>query len=178
MSIKEEQLTVKAVLLSSTADAPARCLMMDFVQFNGKYGCPCFLSPGETFAISATGNSHIYPYKSESNEGHDKLRTKEETKATAHRVETEYLSGRRRDPVPEMGVKGISFLMSFPKFDLIKGTGIDYMHCVLLVVVKMILGLWIDLDHKNEQWSLRSHVDVLNDRIKKLRPHCMISRLP
>lgn len=38
MSIKEEQLTVKAVLLSSTADAPARCLMMDFVQFNGKYG--------------------------------------------------------------------------------------------------------------------------------------------
>lgn len=72
MSIKEEQLTVKAVL-SSTADAPARCLMMDFVQFNGKYGCPCCLSPGETFAISATGNSHIYPYKSESNEGHDKL---------------------------------------------------------------------------------------------------------
>lgn len=153
MSIKEEQLTVKAVLLSSTADAPARCLMMDFVQFNGKYGCPCCLSPGETFAISAIGNSHIYPYKSESNEGHDKLRIKEETKATAHRVETEYLSGRRRDPVPEMGVKGISFLMSFPKFDLIKGTGIDYMHCVLLVVVKMILGLWIDLDHKNEQWS-------------------------
>lgn len=37
MSIKEEQLTVKAVLLSSTADAPARCLMMDFVQFNCKY---------------------------------------------------------------------------------------------------------------------------------------------
>lgn len=169
MIIKEEQLTVKAVLLSSTADAPARCLMMDFVQFNGKYGCPCCLS----FAISATGNSHIYPYKSESN---DKLRTKEETKATAHRVETEYLSGRRRDPVPEMGVKGISFLMSFPKFDLIKGT--DYMHCVLLGVVKMILGLWIDLDHKNEQWSLRSHIDVLNDRINKLRPHCMISRLP
>lgn len=105
MSIKEEQLTVKAVLLSSTADAPARCLMMDFVQFNGKYGCPCCLSLGETFAISATGNSHIYPYKSESNDGHDKLRTKKETKATAHRVETEYLSGRRRDPVPEMGVK-------------------------------------------------------------------------
>lgn len=169
MSIKEEQLTVKAVLLSSTADAPARCLMMDFVQFNGKYGCPCCLSPGETFAIF----SHIYPYKSESN---DKLRTKEETKATAHRVETEYLSGRRRDPVPEMGVKGISFLMSFPKFDLIKGT--DYMHCVLLGVVKMILGLWIDSDHKNEQLSLRSHIDVLNDRINKLRPHCMISRLP
>lgn len=76
--------------------------------------------------------------------------------------------------MPEMGVKGISFLMSFPKFDLIKGTGIDYMHCVLLGVVKM---LWIDLDHKNEQWSLRSHIDVLNDRINKLRPHCMISRL-
>ena len=77
---KEEQVTVKAVLLSCTADAPARCLMMDFVQFNGKYGCPCCLSPGETFAISATGNSHIYPYKSDSDNGHDNLRTSEETK--------------------------------------------------------------------------------------------------
>lgn len=144
---------------------------MDFVQFNGKYGCPCCLSPGETFAISATGNSHIYPYKSDSDDGHDNLRTSEETKATAYKVEAEYLEDRRRDAVPGMGVKGVSFLMAFPKFDLIRGTGIDYVHCVLLGVLKMIIGLWIDLDHKDQQWPLRSHIDVLNERIKKLRPH-------
>lgn len=144
--------------------------MMDLVQFKWKFRCPCCLSPGETFAISATGNSHIYPYQPGSYDGHDKLRTSEDTFTTGQKDDVEYLEGRRQDPVPEMGVKGVSFLMTFPKFYLIKGTAKDNMHCVLLMVLKMILGLWVDLEHKDQPWSLRSNIDVINERMRRLKP--------
>ena len=104
--------------------------MMDLVQFKWKFRCPCCLSPGETFAISATGNSHIYPYQPGSYDRHDKLRTSEDTFTTGQKDDVEYLEGRRQDPVPEMGVKGVSFLMTFPKFYLIKGRAKDNMHCI------------------------------------------------
>lgn len=84
MSIKEEQLIVKVVFFSSIVDVLVRCLMMDFVQFNGKYGCFCCLFFGEIFVILVIGNFYIYFYKFESNEGYDKLRIKEEIKVIVY----------------------------------------------------------------------------------------------
>ena len=39
---------------------------------------------------------------------------------------------------PVCGVKGYSWFMFIPGFDIIKGIAVDYMHCVLLGVTKML----------------------------------------
>jgi len=70
-------------------------------------------------------------------------------------------SAQKGTPSSVKGVKGYSWFMFIPKFDIIRGVAIDYMHITLLGVVKMLLTLWIDKTYKAEPWSvcsgLRSH---------------------
>jgi len=42
------------------------------------------------------------------------------------------------------GVKGSTIAMLIPQFDLITGFVPDYMHCVLLGVVRSFVSLWFD----------------------------------
>lgn len=58
-------------------DSPARCLFMEMTQFNGYFGCPFCLSPGESVKTSERGQIHAYPYNLDSVTGHGELRTNE-----------------------------------------------------------------------------------------------------
>lgn len=53
------------------------------------------------------------------------------------------------------GVKGKSVLHGLTEFDIIDGDPIDYMHCVLLGVVRTFTSLWFESKHHNEPWSVR-----------------------
>lgn len=53
---------LRCIVLIGTFDAPAKCLFQEFSQFNGFYGCPYCLSPGETVKTSAKGHAHAYPF--------------------------------------------------------------------------------------------------------------------
>ncbi|XP_069102496.1 uncharacterized protein [Argopecten irradians] len=181
VQVNNNAVNLRAIILSTVADAPARCMMLDFVQFNGNFGCPCCYTKGETFYISEKGNSHIYPYDLTEDHianGHATIRTDEETLTFARNVEKKFIEGKRREPEPEKGVKGISMLSVFPTFSLIRGTTIDYMHCVLLGIMKMMIGLWINQDHRQEAWSIRASIDSINERIRCVRPPHLISRMP
>ena len=46
-------------------------------------------------------------------------------------------------------------MFGFPTYDVIRGATIDYMHCVLVGVVKKLLELWFDVTHKDQPWSVR-----------------------
>lgn len=46
------------------------------------------------------------------------------------------------------GVKGTSWLMKLSYYDIIKGTAVDHMHCVLLGVTKLLLSLWFGTKNK------------------------------
>ena len=50
------------------------------------------------------------------------------------------------------GVKGKSVLLSLPDFDMVNNNPVDYMHCVLLVVVRTLISLWFDSKNHKEQW--------------------------
>lgn len=50
------------------------------------------------------------------------------------------------------GVKGISPLCELQHFDIIQGNPIDYMHCVLLGVVRKIFTLWFDSSNHSKEW--------------------------
>ena len=37
-------------------------------------------------------------------------------------------------------------------FDVIDGNPVDYMHCVLLGVMKKLLNLWLSSEHHSSDW--------------------------
>ena len=54
-------------------------------------------------------------------------------------------------------VYGKSVLQIIPSFDVVKSVPVDYMHCVLLGLVRKLLSLWFDRqsgNSKNERFVL------------------------
>lgn len=47
------------------------------------------------------------------------------------------------------GVLGLSWAFGIPTFDIIRGTAIDYMHCVCEGVVEQLLNSWFSQDKKD-----------------------------
>ena len=52
------------------------------------------------------------------------------------------------------GVKGYSPLHLLPSFDVIKGIPVDYMHCVLIGVVKNMVKLWFNSTNHRKEWYM------------------------
>ena len=166
-------------MLTCVADAPARCIMLEMMQFNGKYGCPCCYAPGETLVFGPKQHSRIYPYDTEhATFGHPKLWTHEETLQYGKNVEASHATSKKKEPVPEFGVKGISLLFGLGIFDVIRGTAIDYMHCVLLGIVKKLIELWFDVSHKDQVWLVHGQISMINERLSNIHPPNFISRRP
>lgn len=49
-------------------------------------------------------------------------------------------------------MKGRSVLHELTEFDVIDGNPVDYMHCILLGVVRTFVSLWFDSKHHREPW--------------------------
>ena len=56
----------------------------------------------------------------------------------------------------------MTWSMVLPGFDIINGVTIDYMHCVLLGITKMLLTLWTEKSYSSNPWYLGS------ENVKKL----------
>ena len=51
-------------------------------------------------------------------------------------------------------MKGLNWLYVFKGFDIIKSIGIDYMHLILLGVVKKLLEAWFSSTFKLKPWYI------------------------
>ena len=67
-------------------------------------------------------------------------------------------------------MKRPSQLSIVPKFDLVRGVAIDYMHCVLLGVTCLLLCLWFDSSHHREPWYMGKRVAEVDLRQGAIRP--------
>ncbi|XP_060564666.1 uncharacterized protein LOC132723884 [Ruditapes philippinarum] len=171
--IQGQQFLLKAVLLNVVCDAPARCIVQNFTQFNGFFGCGCCMTKGSSVQTSARGTMLSYPYEitdDNAKMGHSQLRTHSETVKYARDA---FLNGK-----PVHGVKGFTVLTDVSYFDIIKCVTVDYMHCVLLGVQKMLLQLWTDNGNKNEKFYIGDYVGVLDDRMAALTSPNVINRSP
>ena len=56
-----KDITLRGILLCGTADAPAKSLMQNFVQFNGFNECSYCTEQGKT-VTGARGHTHAYPF--------------------------------------------------------------------------------------------------------------------
>ena len=161
---------IRGILLNGVFDSPARCLFQNTVQFNGFFGCPYCYVPGKSVQTSERGHTLSYPFNMESPNGHHELRTNSSHVKNAEEAE------EKKGPV--QGVKGLTWFSYLPFFDNIRGIAIDYMHCVLLGVVKMHANLWFDKSHKQEIFSISSRVTEVDQRLLGIKPPSYIARLP
>lgn len=160
--------TSHVIVIGGTADLPARSLVCNSVQFNGKYGCCKCLQPGETCKTSARGHVHIFPFQVDSPEG--QLRSHDGVKSDG-------IKALETDTVIN-GIKGPTFLQCLQYYDLVDGVCIDYMHGVLLGVTKLLMNLWFSSEKSSEFFSVSSLVDLVDKRIKNIKPPNSITRVP
>lgn len=87
-------------------DAPAKCLMQNFVQYNGFSGCPYCLDQGTTVKTSGKGHTHAYQLDRENpSKGYGTEQTHENTMQHAYDA---HKSRLEKKYAPVCGVKGYS----------------------------------------------------------------------
>lgn len=138
-------------------------------QFNGFYGCPYCYAPGKSVQTSERGHTLSYPFNMENPNGHHEVRTHASHVKNAEEAQLNRMV---------LGVKGLTWFSYLPKFDTIRGTAIDYMHCILLGVVKMLATLWFEKSHKQEMFSIASRITEVDQRLLNIKPPSYIPRLP
>ena len=158
----------KAIVLSSAFDLPAKACALNMVQFNGNYSCAHCLQKGKQITTSGGGSVHIFPYQYDNLSG--PVRTHSDTIVNAKKA---FITQK-----PEFGIKGPTYLSSIPKYDLIRGTTIDYMHCVLLGVTRLLLGLWFSTEHHNDLWYCGKKVTICDEKLAQIKPPNYITRTP
>ena len=139
-------------------DLPAKAAVLNAKQFNGKYGCSVCMHPGNRLS----NNSRIYPPH------HYRERTHADI---LHNAET-----AEKNKVAVKGIIGASPLGSV--LNLVDAIPVDYMHCVLQGIVKMLLTRWFDSSYHNQLPYLGRQVSSVDMKFLKQRPPTEFSRPP
>ena len=148
---------MKACLLNAVCDKPAKCICQNFAQFNGNCGCSKCKQAGVT-SPAGKGFVHAYPFNKDNPCG--PKRTKEGTLESAYSAVSQGKSVE--------GVKGPSWFLYFTYFDIIRGFCIDWMHGVLLGVVRMLLNLWFCPSSHGKLWYCGDAVKLADLRLLQI----------
>lgn len=145
-------------------DLPAKADVQGMVQHNGRFSCGFCMHPGEA---TKTEKSKSY------------IRYTRQTKISdrTHKDMLEIYKVLKTQPIN--GVKSVSCLVAAKNFNLVFGFCIDYMHCVLLGLVKKHCSLFMDSsNHKQPYYIKPKDQKILNMRLEKIKPTSDISRKP
>ena len=104
---------------------------------------------------------HIYPYISSDPTGPPRTPSRFEECA-----KESYKSGVRQLGINPPG----SCLLMLPHYSIVNGTGIDYMHCILLNIMRTLVSLWFDSTYHSELWSCSKKVTTTDSRLTSIRP--------
>ncbi|XP_057334280.1 uncharacterized protein LOC130673325 [Microplitis mediator] len=151
---------VRGFIMNGTLDLPAKALFLNMSPHMARYGC-------QKCKIASEKIDHVQCYRFTNNL---KLRTTEETIEQAE----DAVKLKKKDV---QGVKGPTFLSKIC-YDFIRTTAVDSMHCVDLGVTKKLISLLFDKKFATHKASLYQYVDLINARIRSIRPPCNILRQP
>ncbi|XP_073255018.1 uncharacterized protein [Porites lutea] len=154
---------LRATLLLSSADLPAKSRVSNMKQFNGEKGCSVCEDEGKT---AGSGGLHrIWPYTTNM-----VLRTHKSVVESVRKVTQ---SGK-----PVNGIKGASVFLLFKPFDLVKGFVVEWMPSVCLGVSKSLMNLWPNTENRESEFFLGSKIAVLNKRLLCIKVPDVITRCP
>ena len=148
-------------------DSVARPLLQNMKQFNGSSGCSFCNHVGELKAVGL-GTARVYPVPDDGVLA--PLRTNAQTLVDAEKA---LQSGK-----PENGVKGPSILSLITSFDIICCFNPEYMHSVLLGVVRQWAGLWFDSSSHRQSYYLGPHIHAIDQCLLSIKTPSEIVRVP
>ena len=164
-----ETIKVRCLLLCSTCDLPARCLLCGSMQYNGRYGCWKCLQPGKTSSTGKKGGGvWTYPFNEDDPSGPPRT----------HRQVLDDSAEARTTKKPVNGIKHPTWFHHLQFHDLVRSVGIDYMHGVLLGVTKLLLRLWFSKEFSRCSFSAYHLLPIVDKRIMQVKPTIDISRVP
>jgi hypothetical protein len=147
-------------------DAPARAMVQDMKQFNGRYGCGFCLHMGE-IEPKGKGFTRVYPHSTE----YPQLRTHDQT--------THQASAAIQSDTDVNGVKGPSQLLLLPNFDIIKHFVPEYMHSVCLGVTKQFVSIWCDSKNSALPFYLQPKIiQQIDSSLLTIHPPHEVKRCP
>ena len=113
------------------------------------------------------GNVHAYPFN-ENNPNGPKRSKSEFLENVKHAIERNEIVN---------GIKGISWFAALPSYDIIDGTGIDYMHGVL-GYMKQLLHLWFDSTYSKDKFSVSKQTKIVDAQMNTISTTNSISHCP
>lgn len=165
LTIDKETYVFVPFVTHCVVDLPAKRMLQCIKQYNGRNACTYCTHPGCDVNISIKKKVIRYtniPY--------------------APRTDIETLKGMNKksfDSANRDGIMGISCLVSLPKFKIITGFGIDYMHCVDLGVVRKLLNFFVNSKyHKKPFYLNKEKLALLDQKLLSIKPISEISRKP
>ena len=160
-------INVKGFILCATCDSQAKCFFMRFKQWNGYYGCPRCKCPGVRINLANNNNPlsgvQVYPYTRNLI-----LRTNEEV--------PHYARLARQTGHSVYGVKGPTLLYKMMP-NMVLGSAIDKMHAVDIGACKLLTHLWFDKAFSDYDFSLSGLVEVVDQRLSKMKPPSFTQRV-
>ena len=76
------------------------------------------------------------------------------------------------------GVLGLCWGLAFPLFDIIRGTAIDYMHCICEGVINQLLKPWFDKEKRKGVHSLFPDMGHISTELISVKPPSELTRQP
>lgn len=153
------------ILLSCSCDLPARADVQGMKGHSGYFGCGYCLNPGE-LVKSEKSQAKVVRYTNQ----------KQYEKRTHGQLMEIYAKMRME---PSQGVKNVSCMIAAEHFDLVNSFAIDYMHCVLLGIMKKLFSLWLDSINKAKPFYIKAKDQViLSNRLVNIKPVSEIVRKP
>lgn len=156
--------TFMPLITSCTADLPAKADVQEMIGHNGYFGCGYCLHPGQPIKKDKKSKAVVrFVAKNCPMRTHNGvLNTYEKLKST-----------------PINGVKAISCMIAACDFDLVNGFSIDYLHCALLGVTRLLMNLWLNSEnHAKPFYILKKRQTTLSNRIVSIKPISEITRKP
>lgn len=153
-------------ILQSNLDLQAKKDVQQMVGPIGYFGCGYCLNPG--YPVKA--NQKARPVVRF-------IRTNEEILNRTHDGTLKIYKNLKSSHT--YGIKNISCMIAAKHFDLINSFSIDYLHAVLLGVVKKIILLWLDpMNHLEIFYFSKKKQTALDNRVMSIKPPLEISRKP
>lgn len=147
-----------------SVDAPVRGELQNIMQHDGEFSCHNCEIEGDELILGPRSRKRIYPVPDEP----CPLRTKESMRLQADRAEAENVIVK--------GVKGTSLLESIPTCDTEKSIILDYLHLVLLGVVRQFFKLWFT--GAGTDWYIGRRKRLVTLFLKELRRTYEVCRCP
>ncbi|OXA47897.1 hypothetical protein Fcan01_17480 [Folsomia candida] len=160
-----KMMTSKIFFPLFAADSVARCQIQGINQFNGEYSCPWCLAKGKNFKISDSRHKWIFDPTETSIKRDKEI-------FVQHLLQLRDKLQHGSIVASHFGIKLASPLINLKNFDIVGGFVFDYMHTVLLGVVRTFAFAWTESKNHSEPFYIGTKAQEINQRIAKCKiPH-------